>query len=139
MARFLGSRICRRMGARIGDRAALRKRRLWRQARSTTIAPPLVGLGLLVASLTLVPVSATAAECTSGGTCGEISGIIKLNATGRRLLEHAHGRLKVTVAVIYAAAGKTTTTEVVIRLRSSTKPRSTDSLHPDRSTRPLPS
>ena len=45
----------------------------------------------------------------------------KLNATGRRLLKRAHGKLKATVAIAYAAAGKTTGTKAVVLLRNSTK------------------
>ncbi len=45
----------------------------------------------------------------------------KLNATGRRLLKRAHGKLKATVAIAYTAAGRTTVTKAVVVLRSSSK------------------
>jgi hypothetical protein len=45
----------------------------------------------------------------------------RLNATGRRLLKRAHGKLKVTAAIAYAAAGKKVTTKRVVLVRRSGK------------------
>lgn len=42
----------------------------------------------------------------------------KLNATGRRLLKRAHGKLKVTVTISFTAAGKLVVKKAVITLRS---------------------
>ena len=45
----------------------------------------------------------------------------RLNATGKRLLKRAHGKLKVTAAIAYAAAGKTVTTKTIVLLRRAGK------------------
>jgi hypothetical protein len=41
----------------------------------------------------------------------------KLNATGRRLLKAAHGRLKATAAITYTAAGATRSAKALVLIR----------------------